>query len=123
MAPCPKRGNMGEVPGDKELFGVQKAAVWRTRRQVRKFLQKGRKEKEAGEEREGDNDHHDAEAEDGDGDGDGVGDGGDEGNGPRPGKGALGDDRDEGMRVDVARVEGERVVGEGVVVGKGEGGG
>ena len=108
------------LPGDKELFGVPKAAVWRTRRQAKKFLKKKRKEKEAGEERE-DDDDEDADAEDGDGDGDG--DGGDQGDGLGAGEGAPGANRDEGMGVEVAGVEGEGVVGDGVVVGEDQGGG
>ena len=64
-------------PGDEDLFGVPKAAVWRTQRQAQKFLEKKSKDKEAGEEGEGDKDDEDANAEDqdGPGDGDGAGEG------------------------------------------------
>ena len=99
---------------------MPKAAVWQTRRPAKKFLEKKRKEKEEGEEREGDEDDEDADAEDGDGYGDG--DGGDEGDGPAAGEGAPGAHRDEDLGVQLAGVEGERVVGDGVAVGEGEGG-
>ena len=119
----PQRGNMGEVPGGRGTFtGVPKAAVWRTRRQAKKFVDKKKKEKEAGEEREGDDDE-DVDAEDGDGDGDGDADGGYEGDGPGAGEGAPGANRDEGMGPEVAGLDGEGVVGDGSVVGEGEGAG
>ena len=117
----PKGETWVRFRGDEELFGVPRAAVCRTRRQAKKFLEKKRKEKEAGEEREGDNDE-DADAEDGDGDGDWDGDGRDLGDGPGAGEGAPGANRDEGMGVEVAGLEGKRVVGDGSVVGQGEGG-
>ena len=98
---------------------MPKAAVWRTRRQAKKFLEKKRKEKEAGEAGEGDN-NEDPGAEDGNGDGDGDGDGGDQGVGPQAGEGAPGANRDEGMGVEVAGLEGEGVVGDESVVGKGD---
>ena len=87
--PPPKGETWVRFPGDEELFGVPKAAVWRTRRQAKKFLGKKRKDKEAGEEREGDDDE-DADAKDGDGDGDRDGDGGDQADGPGAGEGAPG---------------------------------
>ena len=80
--PPPKGETWVMFPGDEELFGVPKAAVWWTRKQAKKFLEKKRKEREAGEERQGDDDE-DADAEDADGDGDGDGDEGDQGDGPR----------------------------------------
>ena len=117
----PPKGEIWErFPGDEDFFGVPNAVVWRTRRQAKKFLEKKKKEKEAGEEGEGDDDKH-AHAEDGDGDGDGVWDGGDEGDGPGAGEGAPWANRDEGMGVEVAGLEGEGVVGDGSVVGEGEG--
>ena len=87
--------------------------MWRTRRQAKKFLEKKRKEKEAGEEREGADDK-DGYAEDGDGDGDG--------DGGEAGRGAPGANPDEGMGVEVDGLEGEGVVGDGTLVGEGEGG-
>ena len=75
---------------------MPKAAVWRTRRQAKKFLEKKKKKKEAGEERESD-DNEDADAEDKDGDRDGDGDGGDEGDGPGAREGAAGANWDAGM--------------------------
>ena len=105
--PPPKGETWVRFPGDEELFGVPKAAVWRTRRQAKKFLEKQRKENEAGEERKGDEDDEDAE--NGDGDEAGDGDGGDEGDGLGAGEGAPGANRDEGMGVGVARVEGEGI--------------
>ena len=89
--PPPKGETWVSFPGDEEFFGVPKDAVWRTRRQAKKFFEKKRKE-EAGEEREGDEDDEYAGTEDGDGDGDG--DGGDKGDGLGAGEGAL-----EGMKV------------------------
>ena len=96
------------------------AAVWRTRRRAKKFLEKKRKETEAGEEREGDDDE-DADAEDGDGDRDGDGDGGDQGDGPghvRMHQGLTGISV-WGWRSPGRRVKGWWVTG---LVGKGEGG-
>ena len=93
--------------------------MWRTPRQARKFLEKKKKEKEAGEERLGDDDE-DVDAEDGDGDGDG--DGGDQGDGPGEGEGAPGANRDEGMGAEVSGLDGEEVAADGLVVGEGEGG-
>ena len=97
--PPPKGETWVRFPGDEELFGVPKTAVWRSRRQAKKFLEKKRKEKEAGEEREGDDDE-DTDAEDGDGDGDG--DGGDQEDGPGAGEGAPGANRDGVTGVEVA---------------------
>ena len=107
------------LPGDEELFGGPKAEVWRTQRQAKKFLEKHRRERKAGEGRGADDDE-DAEAEDRDRNGEGVGDGGDQEDGLGAGEGAPGANRDEGMGVEVTGVEGEGVVGDGVVVGEGE---
>ena len=46
--PSPKGETWVRFPGDKELFGVPKAAVWRTRRQAKNFLEKKKQENEGG---------------------------------------------------------------------------
>ena len=99
------------VPSISPLEGA--AAVWRTGRQAKMFLEKKGKEKEAGEEREGDN-NEDVDAEDGDGYRDGDGDGGNQMDGPRAGEDAPGANQDECMEVEVAGTEGDwSVAGEG----------
>ena len=98
---------------DEELFGVLKAAVWRTRKQAKKFLEKKKKEKEVGEEGEGDKEDEDTDTEDRDK----SGDGGDQGDGPGAVEGALGANWDEGMGVAVDGVDGEGVECDGMVVG------
>ena len=73
---------MGEVPRGRGLFWCAEGRGVRDGTQAKKFLEKNRKDKEAGEEREGDNDE-DADRHDGDGDMDGDGDGADKGDGHR----------------------------------------
>ena len=69
----PKGETLKSFLEDKELFGVPKAAVWRTKKQPTQFLKEKKKEKEAREEDEGDGQDKDTDNEDRDGDGDGSG--------------------------------------------------